>query len=391
MSTTTVPYWPPGWSYFAVYGPMIVGLGFSFLLLGIVLASRYFLRFQEDRLQIKLLFICLLTTADTTLLWAQMFKIFDRPGDFLWTLDIQTGHIGWGRAITSSICTFIVQGYMIHIFFTFALALRAGDDSKMVRSLIWSFRILLCCLVVLGMVTSWIAPIYARDIASENTAAVNDKKHKLLTLFWNLQYSSQFSVDFILTVIFSIYLHCVRTGFKTTNSIINSLVIILLRNGFLVTSLQLASLLLYTLTKSYWILLPGAVSSKLYVLTALSLVTKPRAVQQRSLEEGLRPPQGITRPLSEAEFISSSKLLRSTTCQVCRSRSIGSSGQVQRKYENASPRLNLSFMEFISHHDNNEFPLEETIPVTVEDFKDILPNPVSDYPTGRLSEEKDII
>ncbi|WWC86278.1 uncharacterized protein L201_001151 [Kwoniella dendrophila CBS 6074] len=418
MSETITPatasvYWPSKWSYFDVYGPIQLGVGFNSLFLGLVWAGtyKYFDRYRDDKLRIKVFigFLCLLTTVDTAMLWTLVLQLTYKPGDFIYALEVQAGHFGWARTIFSSTCAFLVQYYMIHTFFSFALKLRyqGSRHALLKKNLIRFSGFLLFLTALTGMIAAWVAPVYSKALVSDSN--YNDlKKTQAVSFTWQLQYGAVLSVDIILTVVFSTYLHSVRTGFSSTNSVINALVIILLRNGLLVTSLQLATLLLYTLTSTYWIVFPAAFSSKLYVLTVLSLITKPRSVQSRSFEQTLKPPPGITRPLSgivtENIAVATSSTISkgsgsngsSTICQSCRSRvipvtvtsanrrshddPIGSSG------DNHSKGGLLSFTEFLGNGDN----ILEITPEEEEDKWLVDDNAENDLEKGLVKQKQQL-
>nr|XP_018267261.1 uncharacterized protein I303_01246 [Kwoniella dejecticola CBS 10117]OBR89419.1 hypothetical protein I303_01246 [Kwoniella dejecticola CBS 10117] len=361
-------YWPPGWYNLEVYAPYIVGLVFSGVLLGVVwvVTYNYYTGHPEDKrhLQIFIAVVCLLTTLDTVTLCGNVVELAKRPGDFVYVLAVQVGAWGTIRAICSAVCTFLVQGYMIHVFFGFLLKLRYQDISALQKVALWGLRILIGMATLLGLGATIAAIVWARDtIGPEALINPNISKTQTLTELWSMIYGTLLGVDVALTVGFSVYLHSLRTGFVATNRVINTLVKILLRNGLLATSLQLASLVLYKYSNSYWIAFPNTLSSKIYVLTLLSLVTQPRSAREQAIDEGFKPPTGVSRVVQNSSSsvgrISNTSNSNPYQCHTCRHRILSVSSEQSNSVD---PRSPLSFVQFLtSPEEDSAIPIDEDV------------------------------
>ncbi|WVW82338.1 hypothetical protein I302_104345 [Kwoniella bestiolae CBS 10118] len=205
--------------------------------------------------------------------------------------------------------------------------------------LYWSGSIILITLAVACFGAGLADPIYlgislADMSARENFIYGTDDSFRVYTIIIETQFTSILILDVILSVLFSLKLQRSRTGFASSNRVIDVLLFILLRNGFLATALQLTTVVLSrNPDKNMWTMIPGGIISKVYVLTVLAILTKPRDGQNRSSVHSKR----TGRPTNGPGNLSARGL-----CQSCRSRS---RAEPSMRVENETG--SFGFLEFL--------------------------------------------
>ncbi|KAK4686039.1 hypothetical protein P7C73_g4094, partial [Tremellales sp. Uapishka_1] len=115
-------------------------------------------------------------------------------------------------------------------------------------------------------------------------------------------------LDFALTTFMTIEIRQARSGFASSNEILDTIQSIFMRNNLLASSIQLSQLIVLLVTASTWTDFLAIWLGKLYTLTVLAIICAPRATRNRGHLRETRQ--------NAAEF-ASEKLKLDATCQAC--------------------------------------------------------------------------
>ncbi|WWC65716.1 uncharacterized protein I303_108338 [Kwoniella dejecticola CBS 10117] len=269
----------PDKTWFAIYGPLEIGVLFSVFGFGLLLmqAFVYFETYPKGGWKMKWIIILVVAICfgQTISDCSRILKLTTvHPADIIFFLKASERPEEVISPILSVVVSTITQLFLWRrcLMFTGVTENPNNRSTALYRLRIWGLAGFGLAGILLSFGTGLGVPI--RLWMLENLATANgDRSLKLLTTMW-LGTSS--AIDILLSGYIIYKLRGATKHSEDRNKVVDALVRLSIQAGGLVTALQLAALITYLTATSTWADFPAIFISKVYAITLISSISRPR-------------------------------------------------------------------------------------------------------------------